>query len=60
MKAKSTIEKKERETRRAILEIEGRWEKGKGLDEWESKRHDCLYDYWRALCWVLGKDDDEP
>ena len=60
MKAKSTIEKKERETRKAILEIEDGWEKGRGLDEWEKQRHGTLADYWRALRWVLGKDDDWP
>jgi len=59
MKAKSTIEKKERETRKAILEIEksAQWP---NLEPWEQTRYYTLYDYWRALCWVLGKDDDGP
>ncbi len=58
MKAQSTIEKKEREYRRDILEIEKQWAKGI-FDEWEDARHEHLVDYWRALRWVLGKDDDE-
>ncbi len=58
MKAKSTIEKRERETRRAIEGIES----GKNwlrLEQWEANRWSALQDYRRALCWVLGMDDDE-
>ena len=58
MKAQSTIEKKEREYRRDILEIEKQWSQG-NFDESETIRHHHLVDYWRALRWVLGKDDDE-
>ncbi len=58
MKAKSTIEKKERETRRAIEGIKA----GKDwpyLEQCEKNRWNALHDYRRALCWVLGIDDDE-
>ena len=58
MKAESTIEKKEREFRRDILEIEKQWAEGI-FDGPEHIRHHHLVDYWRALRWVLGKDDDE-
>ena len=58
MKAQSTIEKKEREYRRDIVGIEKQWAQG-NFNESETIRHHHLVDYWRALRWVLGKDDDE-
>ena len=57
MKAQSTIEKKERDVRQTIQGIDAKdWAK---LDECEKRRHAHFVDYWRALRWVLGKDDDE-
>ena len=56
MKAQSTIEKKERELRKEIKSINSRWLEA---DDWEKQRCRFLENYWRALRWVLGKDDDE-
>ncbi|KKN32112.1 hypothetical protein LCGC14_0817230 [marine sediment metagenome] len=58
MKAKSTIEKKERETRKAIEGIKA-GEDWPYLEPWEKTRYGALNNYRRALCWVLGMDDDE-
>ena len=57
MKAESTIEKKERDVRQTIQGIDAKdWFK---LDYCEKSQHESLVNYWRALRWVLGKDDDE-
>ena len=56
MKAQSTIEKRERELRKVRKSFDGEWIH---MGELKKQRFKLLENYWRALRWVLGKDDDE-